>query len=240
MPALSAAMLLVVSCSSGQHDQVIVSAAASLTVPFMALEAEFEAAHPGTDLVLNLAGSPVLRDQILEGAAVDVFASAAPVHVAAIVDAGMAGSSPVPFAFNQMQLAVPAGNPGGVRGVEDLGRDDLLVGLCASGVPCGDLAEEILARAGVVAAPDTREADIRALLTKLKAGELDVALVYSSDVVTSGEALDSIPLPAGVGGETVYQIVQVAGADPLAAEFIGLVLSDRGRAVLAESGFGLP
>ena len=48
----------------------------------------FEEANPGTDVVLNLGSSSTLREQILEGAPADVFASANTSNVDQVVEAG--------------------------------------------------------------------------------------------------------------------------------------------------------
>ena len=47
--------------ASRRDEAVLVSAASSLTDAFVAVEAAFEAAHPGVDVELNLASSAVLR-----------------------------------------------------------------------------------------------------------------------------------------------------------------------------------
>lgn len=216
----------------------MVSAAASLTDAFLALETEYERENPGIDLVLNFAGSSALRDQIIEGAPVDAFAPAAPAHVDALGEAGVEVSAPVTFATNRLVLAVPAGNPAGVAGMGDLVRDELLIGLCATNVPCGDLADELLASAGIVAAADTREADARALLTKLAAGELDVGLVYATDAAASDGEVEAIVTFDEPVAE--YRVVVVGGTNPGAEAFVRLLVSDSGLRTLTAHGFGPP
>lgn len=226
------------ACSAGDSNELVVSAAASLTEAFSALEAEFERMNPDVDLIFNFAGSSVLRDQIIEGAPVGVFAPASPEHIDAVRDAGIALAAAVSFATNRLALAVPAGNPADVTGLEDLGREELLVGLCAEGVPCGDLADQLLASSRLPAAADTREADVRALLTKLAAGELDVGLVYATDVTTSDGEVEAVVTFDQPLAE--YRVVVVEGAHPGAEAFVEYLLSDFGRQVLAEYGFGAP
>lgn len=226
------------ACGGDRSGQVVVSAAASLTDAFLALETEYERENPGIDLVLNFAGSSALRDQIIEGAPVDAFAPAAPAHVDALGEAGVEVSAPVTFATNRLVLAVPAGNPAGVAGMGDLVRDELLIGLCATNVPCGDLADELLASAGIVAAADTREADARALLTKLAAGELDVGLVYATDAAASDGEVEAIVTFDEPVAE--YRVVVVGGTNPGAEAFVRLLVSDSGLRTLTAHGFGPP
>ena len=135
------------SPASDPAGEVLVSAAASLTDAFADIEAAFEAAHPKVDVILNLGGSSSLREQILEGAPVDVFASANASNVARVVDEGLVVGTPQVFARNLLQIAVPSGNPAGIADLEDLAREDLLIGLCAEAVPCGAFARQALENA---------------------------------------------------------------------------------------------
>ncbi|MBY5161261.1 molybdate ABC transporter substrate-binding protein [Salsipaludibacter albus] len=223
------------------RGEVLVSAAASLTDAFGAIEDAFEDAHPDVDVVLNLGGSSALREQLLEGAPADVFASADPDTMAEVVDAGLA-DGPTTFATNGLVIAVPTGNPGALTGLDDLADDDLLVGLCAPTVPCGMFARRALDMAGVVAAVDTEEPDVRALLTKIAAGELDAGITYVTDVASSSGSVEAIDLPDGVDVVATYPVATLADApNPTGASaFVDFVVSDRGRDLLSSAGFGPP
>jgi len=211
-----------------------------LTDAFSEIEMAFEAAHPEIDVQLNLAGSASLREQILQGAPADVFASANRATMRDILDAGEATTS-VSFATNTLQIAVPLDNPGGVTGIADLADEDLLVGLCGEQVPCGQLARQALEQAGVVASIDTNEGDVRALVTKLEAGELDVGIVYATDVLSSNE-ITGIALPAASDVSVAYPIAQLTNAanEDGARQFVEFVLSAEGQAILASTGFASP
>ena len=74
---------------SADRAALTVFAASSLTEAFTELEILFEQRHPGADARISFAGSQILRIQIEEGAPADVFASADPLHVSALVDAGL-------------------------------------------------------------------------------------------------------------------------------------------------------
>ncbi len=228
----------------GTHLQgeVLVSAAASLTDAFAEIEVAFEAAHPGVKVLLNLGGSSSLRAQILEGAPVDVFASANASNMDRVVEAGRVSGEPRVFARNLLQIAVPAGNPAGVHGLDDFADEALRLGLCAEEVPCGEFARRALERAGVVPAPDTNEPDVRALLTKVELGELDAGITYVTDVASTHGAVEGIVIPEDQNVVAVYPIAVLAGApNPDAAEaFVRFVLSYDGRAILAKHGFAAP
>ncbi len=218
---------------------ILVFAAASLTDAFADIEQAFETEYPGTDVQLNLAGSSGLREQILEGAPVDVFASANEANMTRVAEAeGTAGPAQV-FARNRLQIAVPAGNPAGVRDLADFERDELLIGLCAEEVPCGQFAREALDAAGIDASLDTNEPDVRALLTKLGAGELDAGIVYVTDVSSGDGLVEGIDIPAAVNIEADYPIAPLASAPNPggATAFVAFVLSPDGQGILRRYGF---
>lgn len=251
--ALVAVLVTGVACSDGGGEDdsrgatpdpspgtITVSAASSLTDAFLELARVFEARHPGVEVTLNFAGSSALTTQILEGAPVDVFAPAAPEHLDDV--SHELGEPRRIFATNRLRIAVPTGNPGGVTGLADLSREDLVVGLCAPGVPCGDLAIEALSRAGVVPRPDTREPNARALLTKVRLGEVDAAVVYASDVEAGGAEVEGVEVPEEWNPSARYAIAPLkGGANPGAARaFVDFVVSGDGAAILARHGFGPP
>ena len=242
----SMAILLVASCGragvpDAERVELLVAAAASLTDVFGDIETAFEDAHPGIDVILNLGGSSLLREQILANAPVDAFAPADVAIMEEVRAAGLVRGSARVFARNTMAIAVPAGNPGGVNGLDDLARPDLLVGLCAETVPCGRFTRQVLRRAGVTAQPDTEEPNVRALLTKVEHGELDTGIVYATDVREAGGAV-AIAIPEEHNVTTDYPIAIMSGTShpEAAAAFVAFVLSDEGRALLNRHGFQIP
>lgn len=239
--AIAIAVMLLAGCSGGSTQEVLVSSAASLTDVFAAMEAAFEADHPDIDVVLNLGGSSALREQILSGAPADVFASANLANMEAVRRAGYVVGESAVFAENELAIAVPAGNPGGVFDLGGFSEPDLLIGLCAATVPCGDFARQALSRAGIEPAIDTNEPDVRALLTKLAAAELDAGIVYVTDVV-GRETVESVRITSDHNVVAEYPIaVLSSGLNTTGAEgFVDFVTSSRGQSILVDYGFILP
>jgi molybdate transport system substrate-binding protein len=239
-----AAVVAVAACGgdADRSSEIVVFAAASLTDAFGAIATAYEAGNPGVDVRLNVAGSSTLREQILAGAPADVFASANTAVMDEVVAAGAASGPPEAFARNRLAIAVPQGNPAGVVGLADFADNDLLIGLCAPGVPCGDLARAALAAAGVAPAIDTNEPDVRALLTKVEVGELDAAIVYASDVMAAGGLVEGIAVPPDADLEATYPISALKSAPNLegAEAFVAFVLSSTGRRILTDFGFVAP
>src|SRR5690606_19582349 len=227
---------------AGSEGEVLVSAAASLSEAFAVVEAEFEAANPGVDVILNLGPSSGLREQILEGAPADVYASANTSNMDQLAEAGEVDGQPRIFVRNFLQIAVPPGNPADVAGLEDFGRDELLIGLCAEDVPCGDFARRALEKAGVTPAIDTNETDVEALRTKIEEGELDAGITYVTDVVSAGGAVEGIDIPEDQNVVAEYPIAVLANAPntEAATAFVDVVVSPEGQAIMTSYGFVSP
>jgi molybdate transport system substrate-binding protein len=229
------------SAGTGPSGSITVFAAASLTDAFDEVALAFEDANPGVTVAPSYAGSSALREQILDGAPADVFASANTSNMDAVVDAGEA-TAPTAFARNRLQIVVPAGNPAGVTGLADFAEADLLIGLCAEEVPCGQFGREALANAGVTPAVDTNEPDVRSLLTKVGAGELDAGLVYVTDVMAGGDTVEGVHIPAEQNVTALYPIAVLKRSenDVAAAAFVEFVLSAEGQQILGSFGFEAP
>jgi molybdate transport system substrate-binding protein len=222
--------------------EITVFAAASLTESFTKIGKDFETAHPGTTVKFNFAGSSALAQQLNQGAPADVFASAAPTNMKQVTDAGAITATPVTFVKNKLEIAVPAGNPGKVTGLADFAKVDLKIALCAEQVPCGAAARKVFDTAGIKAAPDTLEQDVKAVLSKVSLGEVDAALVYKTDVKAAGSKVEGIEFPEADKAVNDYPIAACAKAPNAAGAkaFVDYVLSDKGRAVLSGAGFDGP
>ncbi|CAN5551804.1 molybdate ABC transporter substrate-binding protein [soil metagenome] len=245
-----AVALSTVGCASTQlpapgpdalSGTVTVLAAASLTEIFDTLAAEFEKTHPNVDVVLSYGGSSDLATQITQGAPADVFAAANESTMTTVTDAGDASDTTI-FTSNTLQLVVPAGNPAGVTGLADLANKDLAIALCDPAVPCGSAAQKLLDSAGVTAASDTLEDNVKGVLTKVELGEADAGLVYVTDVKAAGDKVEGIAVPEAAAVINLYPIAVLSNApNPDAAQaWVDFVLSDEGQQALAAAGFVAP
>lgn len=220
---------------------VNVFAAASLKEAFTTLGKQFEAAHPGTKVVLNFGPSSGLAAQITSGAPADVFASASAKNMEQVVTAGEA-ASPTTFAGNVMEIAVPADNPAGIASLADLAEPGVKVALCQAEVPCGVTAAKVLANAKLTVKPVTEEVDVKSVLSKVTLGEIDAGVVYVSDVRAAGKRVTGIEIPADVNASTSYPIATLTKAPnkATARAFTDYVLSDAGTTVFITDGFTAP
>lgn len=222
--------------------EVTVLAAASLTEVFEGLADRFEQLHPDTVVIFSFAASSELAAQVIAGAPADVLATANTSTMDLVVADELTATAPVVFAGNVLQIAVPPGNPGGVESLADLSNEELTIALCAPEVPCGAAAIELLELVGVSVEPDTLEPDVRSALTKVELGEVDVALVYRTDVQVGGDGVEGIDVPAAGQVVNEYPIAALGGAPnpDAAAAFVDLVLSATGVEALEAAGFQRP
>lgn len=230
------------SAATPEPRSLTVSAAASLTDVFGELETRFEAANRGVDVIMNFGASSDLSGQIVNGAPADVFASANPAQMKKVTDAGLAAGEPQTFVTNQLQIAVPPGNPKAIRGFADLNQPGLILVVCAPQVPCGAATETIEKSTGVTLAPSSEEPDVRSVLSKVTSGNADAGLVYVTDVRSAGGEVEGIDFAESATAINAYPIVALSNAaqPELANMFVGLVRSADGKKVLQAAGFTAP
>ena len=107
--AVGAAAIACFFHQAARADELVVSAAASLTNAFKDAAAAYEQQHPGTKVILNVGASDILMQQIANGAPADVFASADQTAMDKAVRAGVIdNASRIDFAANSLVMIVPA------------------------------------------------------------------------------------------------------------------------------------
>ncbi|WP_101832276.1 molybdate ABC transporter substrate-binding protein [Frankia canadensis] len=230
------------SAGRGVTGTVTVFAAASLTGTFTTLGKQFETANPGSTVKFSFAGSSALAQQITSGAPADVFAAASPATMKTVTDAGQNSSAPKVFVRNQLVIAVPGGDPKGIRDLPDLVRPGVKVALCADAVPCGAAAKKALAAAGVNLTPVTLEQDVKSALAKVTLGEVDAALVYRTDALAAGDKVEGVEFPESAKAINDYPIATLKGGRNTvgATAWVAYVTGPAGQAVLTRAGFQSP
>jgi molybdate transport system substrate-binding protein len=230
----------IAGCSGDHETALTVFAASSLTGTFSTLESQFERSHPGVDVVLSFGSSTTLAEQITAGAPADVIATADQTSIGLVSGAGELTGAARQFASNSLVIAVPAGNPGHVTGVDSL--NDASYVACDPSAPCGAAAATMLAHAGVTAKPATYLADAATTLAQVKNDEADAAIVYLTDARSAGTSVETvnIPRPDNVVNPYFIGTVKDAGQQSLAAAWVALVTGPAGQQVLQAAGFGKP
>lgn len=222
------------------EGSVTVSAARSLSDVFTDLGANFEAANPGTEVEFNFDASSSLASQIIEGAQVDVFASADQANMSKVTDVGLVAERPRIFARNELIIITKSGNPDGIDSLADLAEVGV-VSLCGEDVPCGSYAASVLEKAGVTLEESkvTRGQNAGATLTAVVEGDAAAGIVYASDARSMGGRVAVVPIPQehNVTAEYLIGVLEKTEQARLADEFVDYVLSADGQRILVEYGF---
>lgn len=224
--------------SSGATGQITVLAAASLTEAFTDEKAAFEKANPKASVTLSFGASSALVQQIQAGAPADVIATAdttsiQPLTTASLIDA------PTTFARNSLEILVPADNPAKIGSLTDLAKPGVKVDLCATQVPCGKFAEQILTGAKLAVTPVSYEQDVKSVVTKVTSGEVDAGIVYVTDGLAAGSHATTIKIPTALNAIAVYPAAAVKASANLATAkaFVTFVASAAGEKLLKARGF---
>jgi molybdate transport system substrate-binding protein len=230
-----------------------IAAASSLSGAFQELGSQFEEIHPDTKVEFTFAGSQQLAQQLSQGAPADVFASANQKQMDFVVQAGRIQKTSVKqFVKNRLVVVLPRNNPANINKLNDLARPDTKLILAAKEVPVGQYTLDFLDKASasgsygsdykerVLANVVSYENNVRSVLVKVTLGEGDAGIVYASDVTgPDANQIEQLAIPDVVNVIASYPIapVQDSANSKLAQEYVDLVLSPRGQAVMKKYGF---
>ncbi len=244
IPALVLASMLPAAAIAAD---LTISAAASLTNAFRDLAPLFESANPGTRVQLNFGASGALLQQIIQGAPVDVFASADQetmdqAHRQGLVQASRRRD----FVSNSLTVIVPATAAKVPAAVADLAGPAyarIAIGLPAS-VPVGRYTRGELEAAHLWAAIEPKMIganNVRQALDYVARGEVDAGFVYATDAaLMPGKVRVALTVPTT--RPILYPVAPLAAAPnaAMAQRFAEFLVSPEAQAVLARYGFGKP
>jgi molybdate transport system substrate-binding protein len=190
----------------------------------------------------DFATSSQLANELAQGAAADIFASADNAQMDTVVKAGLTGSDPVNFATNTLVIVTAPGDPKQIHFFADLVKPDIRVAVCQSPMPCGVATQHIEDNAGLQLSPASEESTVSAVLAKVTSGEADAGLVYLTDARKAGNAINTVDFPESAEAVNVYPIAVLkhASQPALAQKFVNLVVSPTGEKVLNQAGFAGP
>lgn len=231
-------------------SELTVFAAASLKGALEQAVQAFEAANPGTTVVVSTDSSAALETKIEQGAPADVFLSADTANPQKLVDGGFAAGEVVPFAGNELTIVVPDDNPGGVTSPVDLARPGLRVVAAGDEVPITRYAVQVVDKLAALdgypldfadryaANVVSREENVSAVMAKIELGEGDAAIVYVTDAKASAKVA-TIPIPAEANVPATYAGVVVKASPNVqrARDFLAWFAGPDGQAILAGFGF---
>ena len=230
-----------------RSQDLVVSAAASLTQAFRDIGVAYEKAQPGRKVVFNFAASGALLAQIRQGAPVDVFASAdQPTMDRAAAAKLLAEDTRADFARNTLVVVLPSSSKLEPTSLKDLAAADfahIASGTPAS-VPAGKYTADAVTAAGMADALQPRWVfgeSVRQVLNYVARAEVDAGFVYRTDaLIEAGKTRIAFTVPTS--SPVSYPIAQTAASTnaQAAKDFIGFVRGASGQAILQRYGFSPP
>ncbi len=228
--------------------------AASLTAFFTDLGKVFEAAHPGTKVVFNFAGSQELRAQLEQGARADIFASADTRSMENAQAKGLIQGTARIFGRNRLIIIAPKDNPAGVKDPKDLAKVGLKLDIADASVPVGSYTLQVLDKLAadpsygtdfktkVLAKVVSRESNVKQVVSKVSLGEADAGVVYTTDAHAAAGKVAIVDIPDQLNVIATYSVAVLKETRnvALARAFINALMSGDGQATMSKYGFAAP
>ncbi|MEH7126492.1 molybdate ABC transporter substrate-binding protein [Bacillus sp. JJ1532] len=203
-----------------ENIELTISAAASLEDALNEIKPLFEEKNKNIKLFFNFGGSGALQKQIIQGAPVDLFFSAAEDKYDELVSKGIIDENQgVDRLENKLVLIIPKESKNSIEGFNDLanlGNGKVALGT-PEAVPAGNYGKQTLEHLGLwdqVQSNIVFAKDVRQVLTYVETGNVEAGLVYKTDALTSdkvkvvaeadSDSHDPIVYPVGIIKNTKY------------------------------------
>lgn len=248
MKGITIRLFLVIACcvlfdGSALAADLNLSVAASLKEAVTQISDDFAKQNPGVVFQNNFGGSGALAKQIENGAPCDIFISANIEWVDYLKDKKLvdAGNSAI-FAFNEL---VFVGKPDlNVKGLQDVGKLEMIAIGSPKSVPAGQYAMEALKKAGLDTQLEKKlvmAKDVRECLMYADRGEVDGAFVYKTDVQMAKNVKILFIVPEDLYPRVTYPVaLTLAGSTKAdAVAFYKFLQSNEAKKVLAKYGFAV-
>ena len=238
--------------------ELIVFAAASMKETMTQIVEMYKSVAPEVTVTYNFDSSGTLLKQIKEGADCDLFISAAPTQMNAM-DGSLIGDteknpdgldlivtdSRVNLLENKVTLAVPEGNPKGIKSFDQLAEllkgGEVLLAMGNSDVPVGQYTLKIFNYYGIdetaVADKLTYGNNVKEVTSQVSEAAADCGIIYATDAFSAGlTVVDSAT--AEMCGQVIYPAAVLKGdKEDAARAFLAYLQTDAAMTVFESVGF---
>ena len=261
---LLAGMAVLAGCggqNGAEHGKTMLTvfAAASMTETMNEIAKAYQQEHPDVEIVYNFDSSGTLKHQIQNGAACDVFISAAQKQMDQLDASKDERANPEKLDFvlpgtrvdlleNKVVLATPEGNPKQITSFDDMAKKlndgSIRLVMGNSDVPVGQYTQKILAHYGLdeqaVAEQGriTYGSNVKEVTTQVKEGSADCGVIYGTDAYSAGLK------PVGEAtkdmcGQVVYPaaVLKTSAHQDAAKAFLTYLQGEKAMAVFEDVGF---
>ncbi len=237
-----------------------VFAAASLQETVTEIVEMYKAVAPEVTVVCSFDSSGTLKTQIQEGAACDLFISAAPKQMNALdgsrdADHGnpdgldfVRQGSRVDLLENKVALSVAEGRGAGIASFDDLAaalrESTVLLAMGNSDVPVGQYTQKIFAYYGLdeeelaAAGCLTYGSNVKEVTAQVAEAAVDCGIIYATDAFSAGLPITDTAT-AEMCGQVIYPaaVLQTSEHPEAAQAFLDYLRSEEAGAVFAGVGF---
>jgi molybdate transport system substrate-binding protein len=244
--AFSALVLFILAGSqtSARVDEIVVSAAASLTDVLKEIATGYQSKTKHT-VRFNFGSSSGLARQIEEGAPADIFFSADTAQMDVLDKNGrLEPGTRKNLLSNQLVLIVPADSKLGISSPKDLLKADVKKIALAepSSVPVGVYSSKYLTEEGLWGRMKSKlipVQDVRATLAAVESGNVEAGFVYKTDAAISKKVKIAYEVPIDKGPKITYSLAIVAESKRknAAREFLNYLQSQPAKDAFKKFGF---
>ena len=243
LTVLFCAAIFIISCGKDHEDELLIFAAASVIDVLLDTEKEFERLS-GVNLTFNFAGSQTLANEIANGAPGDVLISAGPGPVDFLIDRGKLDiESVVEVTRNRLVIAVDSkGEFTEIYSLSQLHHLDKLSIADPNLAPAGSYAKEALVTLHLwdkLASKVIYGSDVRSTLAYVQTGNVDAAIVYTTDVSVGKELIAKDLIPDSAYSFIVYPGASLPGSAnrKLGREYLTFLQGDSALRSFEKHGF---
>ncbi len=264
-------VIALAACGSGESEDaapaekttVNVFAAASLGAVMGELEANYEAANPDVDIVVNADSSGALLTQIQEGAPCDLFFSAAQKQMDTLEEGGqVVEGTRTNVVNNQLVVVTQPDSATEVTGLADIAKARSIA-LADGSVPVGKYTRQAMIKLGLLAEAEdpaaittaevseqlggveiSEQGNVSKVLAAVEEASCEVGTTYLSDTVGHEDGVKILEVvPYDVTGNIIYPVAQIVNPDAddaesaAAADFIAFITNEEAKALYQKYGF---
>jgi len=237
------------SAETSENDEpieVTVSAAASMTDAMQDIEQEFEAENPGIDITYNFGGSGTLRQQIEQGAPIDLFYSASKRDYDLVEQAGLVQEGEQILNNNLVMIKSAQSDAASFNAFVE-GDGQLAVGT-PEAVPAGTYAQQALESVDMWQPLEEQERlvltrDVQQVLTLVDQGAVDAGIVYLSDSLGAENASIIEEIDSERHDPIEYYVADIEDEERNSEKqeavdaFYAFTLGETAQAIFADYGF---
>ncbi len=226
-------------------EEIMVSAAASLTNAFNDIAKNYEAKYPEDKVLLNYGASGALLAQMEQGAPVDIFASADQATMDKAIDKSLIQpETRKAFVKNTLVVITPNDSTITITDLADLKKPEIKKIAVANpaSVPVGSYTKKVLEGEQLweVLSPKFIDTEnVRQSLAYVAQGEVDSGFVYGTDAAVMKDNV-KVQLTVPTKQPIEYPIALTKSAKKGSERFIEFIFTPESQTILENYGFSKP